>query len=75
MGKPRAPFPTPVERRVLDLMVYGKTNEDIAQLLGRSVATVRGTVSKIMVKMNAENRTQVVSKYLRPDLFEKKGNP
>lgn len=72
-GGPKPRFPTGAEKQVLDLMIFGKSNRDIAQVLGKSKLTVKGQVRSIIAKMNVENRTQAVAKYLRPELFEKKG--
>lgn len=58
----------------MDLMVYGKSNGVIAQVLGKARPTVKGQVAAIMRKMNVENRTQAVAKFLAPHLFEKKEN-
>jgi DNA-binding CsgD family transcriptional regulator len=62
---------SPAEKAVIDLMVYGKSNRDIAQVLGLSPLTVKGHIQRICLKMNAENRTQVVAKYLAPHLFHR----
>lgn len=70
-GGPKPIFPTPAEKQVLELLIYGKTNGEIAQVLGKAVPTVKGQVEKIIQKMHVENRTQAVAKYLRPDLFNK----
>lgn len=63
---------TAIERQVLELMVYGKSNGDIGQVLGKSPLTVKGQVHSIIHKLDVENRTQAVAKWLRPDLFNKK---
>jgi DNA-binding NarL/FixJ family response regulator len=60
------------ERDVLDLLVFGKSNADIALVLGKSTLTVKNQVATIIRKMHVENRTQAVAKHLRPDLFERK---
>lgn len=63
---------TQCEQAVLELMVYGKSNGDIGQVLGKSPLTVKGQVHSIINKLNVENRTQAVAKWLAPHLFEKK---
>lgn len=70
-GGPKPIFPTPAERQVLELLIYGKTNGEIAQVLGKAVPTIKGQVARIIYKMSVENRTQAVSKYLAPHLFKK----
>jgi DNA-binding CsgD family transcriptional regulator len=71
-GGPKPIFPTPAEKQVLELLIFGKTNSEIAQVLGKAIPTVKGQVGMIIQKLHAENRTQAVAKYLRPDLFDKK---
>jgi LuxR family transcriptional regulator, maltose regulon positive regulatory protein len=61
---------TPAEEEVLGLMVFGKSNGDIAQVLGKSALTVKGQVASIISKLDAENRTQAVAKHLAPWLFK-----
>lgn len=63
---------TGCERAVLELMVYGKGNGDIAQVLGKSRLTVKNQVQAIIRKMHVENRTQAVAKHLAPWLFGSK---
>lgn len=48
------------EIQVIEWMYYGKTNEEIAALLGNSVYTVKNHVQKILLKLSAANRTQAV---------------
>ena len=49
---------SPRQFDTLRLLVQGKTNKEIAELLGISHATVREHVSHIFQQLNAENRTQ-----------------
>jgi DNA-binding NarL/FixJ family response regulator len=53
---------TPRETDVLAWLGAGQCNKTIARQLGISVATVKAHVTALMEKMNAGNRTQVVSK-------------
>lgn len=46
------------EIQVIEWMYYGKTNEEIATLLGNSVFTVKNHVQRILLKLSATNRTQ-----------------
>lgn len=62
---------SPAEMRVLELMVFGKSNRDIGQVIGRSPLTVKGHVHKIIAKLEVENRTQAVAKFLAPHLFKR----
>lgn len=48
------------EREVLGHMVDGKTNKEIANLLGITEATVKSHVSATMIRLNANDRTQAV---------------
>lgn len=50
-------------------MCLGKPNPVIAQVLGKAEGTIKGQVRSIMKKLDAENRTQAVAKYLKPELF------
>jgi DNA-binding CsgD family transcriptional regulator len=51
---------TPREVQVVKWMYCGKTNEEIATLLGKSVHTVKNQVQSILLKLSATNRTQAV---------------
>jgi two-component system, NarL family, response regulator len=56
------------EREVLSLMATGKTNKEIASLLGITEATVKGHVSLIFMRMNVTDRTEAVITALRRGL-------
>jgi two-component system NarL family response regulator len=45
---------------VLNLLVAGKSNKDIAHLLGITEATVKSHVSAILMRLNVDDRTQAV---------------
>lgn len=51
---------SPRQAEVLDLMLNGSTNAEIAQALGISVATVKLHVHAILKATGARNRTEVV---------------
>ncbi len=48
---------TPREREVLRWLAEGKTNSEIAVILGLTTGTVKIHVERILVKLGAENRT------------------
>ena len=50
---------------VLQLMADGKTNGDIARALFVSEGTVKFHVKNILRKLNASNRAEATSRYLR----------
>ncbi|HEY8173665.1 MAG TPA: helix-turn-helix transcriptional regulator, partial [Dehalococcoidia bacterium] len=61
-GRPKHPdVLTPREREVLDLVRVGRTNGEIAALLGISVAGVKYHVSEILGKLNVSDRTQAAN--------------
>jgi DNA-binding NarL/FixJ family response regulator len=51
---------SPREREVLSLMVHGKSNKEIASALGITEATVKCHVSVILMRLEANDRTQAV---------------
>ncbi len=51
---------TPREMEVLDLMVKGQSNKEIAASFGISVSTVKHHISKLLEKLGAADRTQAV---------------
>lgn len=53
------------EREVLDLIVEGRTNGEIAGILSISQNTVKNHVARIFDKYNVNTRTELVSKALR----------
>jgi NarL family two-component system response regulator LiaR len=57
------------EREVLALVVEGKSNVDIADLLGISLSTARFHVSTILSKLNATNRAEAAALAVKHHLF------
>ncbi|MGQ0842879.1 MAG: LuxR C-terminal-related transcriptional regulator [Sporichthyaceae bacterium] len=55
---------TPREREVLDLVLAGANNAEIAQRLAIGVGTVKLHVKHVLRKAGAVNRTQVIARYL-----------
>ncbi len=49
---------TPQERNILELISQGRANKEIAETLYLSEKTVRNNMSKIMKKINVNNRTE-----------------
>jgi PAS domain S-box-containing protein len=58
------------ERQVLNLIAGGKTDREIATLLGLKVATVNKHTENIRYKMNASTRTEAVVKATREGLLD-----
>lgn len=57
---------TPGQMRVLDLLTEGKTNRQIAEMLGVAEGTVKIHVSAIFKAMNVANRSQALLLASRP---------
>ncbi len=51
---------TPRELELLELVAHGMTNAEIAELLVISTLTVKSHVSRILTKLGARDRTQLV---------------
>ena len=58
----QGPLLTQREIEILDWMQKGKSNGEIADILGISQLTVKNHVQKILRKLGAHNRTQAVAK-------------
>lgn len=56
------------EMEVLQLLMSGKKNKDIANLLGITEATVKSHVSAILMRLNVSDRTEAVVTALRRGL-------
>lgn len=56
------------ELEVLNLLVNGKSNKEIANQLGITEATVKSHVSTILMRLNVEDRTQAAVTALRRGL-------
>lgn len=55
---------TPRETEVAKMIAEGKRNRSIAFSLGISEQTVKNHVSRVLLKLDAKNRTQVAIKML-----------
>jgi transcriptional regulator EpsA len=58
------------ERQILDWVRDGKSNREIAEILGLSPLTVKNHVQKILRKLGASNRTQAVAQAMARGLLE-----
>ena len=58
---------TPREREVLEHMLRGATNKDIAATLGRSLKTVELHVSHVLKKLGLPTRIQLLAAILSDD--------
>jgi DNA-binding CsgD family transcriptional regulator len=65
---------TPREIEVLSLMAAGATNALIARELFISEGTVKSHVKRILRKLDASNRAEAVSRYLRSKIQERNGS-
>ncbi len=54
---------SPREREALELVVDGKTNEDIAKVLGNSKRTVENHVAKVFEKLEVDDRGEAMALY------------
>lgn len=64
--KPALPELTEREHEILQWLGSGKTNWEIAQVLGLSEYTVKNHVQRILLKLKVKNRAQAVAKILVP---------
>lgn len=62
---PRGAALSPQERRILALVVDGKTNKEIAKVLGLSDKTVKNYLSNAFQKLHVGRRSQAAALYLR----------
>jgi len=69
---PRLNFLTKREQEVMNLILDGKFNKQIADELKISISTVEAHRSRIMVKFQAKNLAQLIKNYFNiPDYFYK----
>jgi DNA-binding CsgD family transcriptional regulator len=61
---------TPRQVEVLRWLCQGKTNDEIAAILGISVFTVKNHVQRILVQLDASNRVQAASRASSAGLLE-----
>jgi PAS domain S-box-containing protein len=53
---------TRTEKRVLDIILQGKSNKEIAKIMNRSIRTIEDHRAHIMQKLNANNLVELVQK-------------
>ena len=56
---------TETERRVSELVAAGRTNHEIAELLGMSPKTVEWNLTKIYRKLKVRSRTELAVMFVR----------
>jgi PAS domain S-box-containing protein len=61
---------TPREREILQLLVTGQTNREIAQTLGLGVGTVKNHIARLLPKLGAADRTQAAVRAVEYGLLE-----
>ena len=64
-GRTDDPAVTPRQRQVLDGLVRGLTNKEIAAELGVGPDAVKRTISRLLIKLNVQSRTALVEVALR----------
>jgi len=57
------------EREILNLMIRGKTNQEIAKEMIISINTAKAHVSNILYKLDVKDRVQAVVKAIRCNLL------
>ncbi len=57
---------TPTERRIANLVVEGRSNREIAEVMFVSIKTVEANVSRIFHKLSVRSRAQLVRSMLSP---------
>ena len=62
--------PTRTELKVLKMIIAGKSNKEVAQLLGRSVRTVEDHRNHIMRKLGVHNVIELVERAIQMGLAE-----
>jgi DNA-binding CsgD family transcriptional regulator len=58
---------SPAEKEIIHWLKFGKTNSEIAQILGKSEHTIKTQIHKTLIKTGAVNRTALA--VLDADVF------
>lgn len=53
------------EQEIIELVSYGCSDKEISRQLEISARTVQTHITRIVMKLNAKNRTNAVATYLR----------
>lgn len=67
--------PTPRETQILDLLLYGRTNKEIAIVLGISPHTVRDHLSQLMLRYRVPSRCALAALYAKHCATPPTGQP
>lgn len=63
------------DKQVIDLLILGRSNKQIALALGVSIRTIEFHLSKIYAKLGVSSRTEAVLKLSQTQLRESTGSP
>lgn len=69
-GRPARPRLTPREREILQLLAEGKSNKEVANLLGISVNTAEAHRANIMLKLNLHSLAELVHYAIRNQIIK-----
>ncbi len=69
-AKPTRPRLTPREREILQLLAEGKSNKEVANLLGISVNTAEAHRANIMLKLNLHSLAELVHYAIRNQIIK-----
>lgn len=75
MGNPRRNFVTVRERSVLECLLQGLTDKEIASALGIAPTTASHHVHSLMFKLDEQNRTQLAVESLRQGIIALSSGP
>jgi DNA-binding CsgD family transcriptional regulator len=73
-GRTSDPRLTPRQRQVLDGLIRGLSNKEIAAELGVGPDAVKRVVSRLLIKLNAPSRTALVQPALQTDAARRRGS-
>jgi DNA-binding NarL/FixJ family response regulator len=64
---PRPARLSPRETEIVESLAHGRTNAEIAELLGISEKTVKNHVNHVYAKLHTRNRAETVARWLGPE--------